>query len=351
MQDKQEHTFFFQLLISPRFRLWRHVLLILMVFFISLNQTWGTYESYIWDLGYKLCWILLLIFLSYILVGYFNLYVLVPRYLLTKKYITYGVSVVLLIALLIVSQDVIEYMGHSYWNLTPDENSVFYAGNSIFVDFLFAYCVAAFCIIGISVTALLKQWMVEKQRVSTLESEYLQSEVEELKGQISPDFLLKILNKTGNLSKTDAEKASDMLMRLSKILRYQLYDSAREEVLLNSEIVFLRNYLDLYKQYDADFEYDISVKGDSNKILLPPLLFMPIIQCIIETEKVNQHISILFIIYDNKLSFMCSFQQETFNNYSCIYNSEKRLKFLFPDRYKLEYDKRNNMVFLELSGL
>jgi len=322
-----------------------------MILFISINQVWGTYDSNIRDLGYKFYWILLPIFFSYIIVGYFNLYVLVPRFLLAKKYILYGVYVIISIAVLIIFQDIMEYVEHTFWNLVPGENSILYTDNSILIDFLFAYSIAALCIIAISVTSLLKQWMIEKQRIDNLQSEYLQSEVEQLKGQISPDFLFKILNKTGNLSLTDAGKASDMLMRLSKILRYQLYDSAREEVLLNSEITFLRNYLDLHRQYNPEFKFDISVKGDSDRILLPPLLFMPIIQCITETDSVNQNISILFMIYDDKLSFICSFQKESYDNYTSIYNSEERLKYLFPEKYKLECDLINNMIFLELSGL
>ena len=94
-------------------------------------------------------------------------------------------------------------------------------------------------------TLLLKEWMIENQRVSQMEKAHVLSEVEQLKEQVSPELLFKTLHHSGELTLTEPEKASKMLMKLSQLLRYQLYDCSRQKVLLSSEIAFLTNYLTL----------------------------------------------------------------------------------------------------------
>ena len=74
-------------------------------------------------------------------------------------------------------------------------------------------------------TLLLKEWMIENQRVSQMEN--VLSEVEQLKEQVSPELLFKTLHHSGELTLTKPEKASKMLMKLSQLLRYQLYDCSR----------------------------------------------------------------------------------------------------------------------------
>lgn len=80
------------------------------------------------------------------------------------------------------------------------------------------------------------------------------------------------------LSKSEPEKAADMVLRLSQLLRYQLYDGARDKVLLNSEITFLNNYLALEKFYSDSFDYRIVSETELTGVLIPPLLLVAIIQ-------------------------------------------------------------------------
>lgn len=78
--------------------------------------------------------------------------------------------------------------------------------------------------------------------------------------------MFNTLNRTGVLSKSEPQKAADMVLRLSQLLRYQLYDEARDKVLLNSEINFLIHYLALEKIRRDNFNYIISKEGDINKV-------------------------------------------------------------------------------------
>ena len=122
-------------------------------------------------------------------------------------------------------------------------------------------------------TVLLKEWMIDHQRVSQMEKAHVLSEVEQLKEQVSPELLFKTLHHSGELTLNEPGKASKMLMKLSQLLRYQLYDCSRAKVLLGSEITFLNNYLTLEQGSQSQFSYEFLSEGEVNRTLVPPLLF------------------------------------------------------------------------------
>ena len=94
-----------------------------------------------------------------------------------------------------------------------------------------------------------------------MEKVHVLSEVEQLKEQVSPELLFKTLHHSGELTLSEPEKASKMLMKLSQLLRYQLYDCSRTKVLLSSEINFLNNYLTLEQNSQAQFNYELLADG------------------------------------------------------------------------------------------
>ena len=105
-------------------------------------------------------------------------------------------------------------------------------------------------------TVLLKEWMIENRRVSQMEKAHVLSEVEQLKEQVSPELLFKTLHHSGELTLTEPEKASKMLMKLSQLLRYQLYDCSRHKVLLSGEVAFLGSTFAFYSFRTAYYEAD-----------------------------------------------------------------------------------------------
>ena len=81
---------------------------------------------------------------------------------------------------------------------------------------------------------------VRAMKMQELEKNKVQTELTRLREQIQPDFLSRMLNTANVLAKKDADKASTLLLQLSHLLRYQLYDSTREKVLLSAEIFYQR---------------------------------------------------------------------------------------------------------------
>lgn len=345
--------FLYNLMVSPRYRIFRHILLLIGLIIVSLNQAYSTYREHLLGLGNNIYIIALVITCLYAVVIYYNLYILVPRYLVNKKYLYYVIGMVFSVFVLLLLQDFLEYIIHIVYKMPPGEVSLFNPENSLFIDTITSFATYGVCIAGVSVTALLKQWMIEDQRISKLENEHVKSEVEQLKNQVTPSFLFNILNRTGVLAKSEPAKASEMLMRLSQILRYQLYDSSRGKVVLNSEIEFIKSYLNLQQLYYGNLEYKIQVEGSVSRILLPPLLFIPFVQYSIDRmpdkEKAYPVVNISFKVEEKFLCFICYSDKETSLDDSALNNIKRRLTLLFPHKHTLKFDKQRNEIILKLA--
>ncbi len=326
-------------MIQPKYRLGRHLLLIAGITIIALNQTFSVFNECIDELVNKIYGIFLIIMTCYLTIGYYNLYILVPRYMLEKKYAAYIILFSLSILFGVFIQGLLEFVVDSIPGVNRSELSMFNSPENFLIDNLSGLCVNSICIFGLSTSVFFKHWITNTQEVAFLEKEHIRSEVEQLKDQITPLFLFNILNRTAITTTEEPEKASDMLMKLSLILRYQLYDSAREKVLLKSEINFLRNYLNLQQLYYKNFGFIIEEEGDLSKTLIPPLLLNPFIQCAIDKslEKGQEpDIEINFIARKELLIFECSATDKNILFSPQLENVKKRLSLLFPQKYKLE---------------
>lgn len=351
MSVHKKHSFLYDLLISPKLRVWRHIIFILSITIIVFNQALIMYQQNGGSLDYNVLWMGLGLLTAYLLISYFNIFVLVPRYLLQKKYISYLIALSISILLLQATRMIEEYTIYKVLNISSERASYF---NIVTLfDYISYFVLNIICIAGVSMTILLKEWITENKRISDLENKHIQSEVEQLKDQVNPLFLFNILNKTGVLAKEQPERASQMVLKLSQLIRYQLYDSSREKVLVSSEINFLTNYLALEKLYSGTLEYSITTSGDLNRVFVPPLLFISIAQYAV--NQTYQHDSNPTVIFhfdssDNKLYFTCKCMISKDFDFSRI---EQRLKMLYKQNYSLSVipgkDKQESIINLQLS--
>lgn len=348
MSESIKTTFLYRFLTDSKYRILRHVLLIIFVLLIiSFNQTYITYQPNREILGSKIYLLALGTAVVYVTVVYLNLYILVPKLLLKKKYFSYIVILSALVLLLISSMNAQEYLVYTFLNI-PHVRSSYFNYVSLLND-ISNFTINMLCISGGSMIILLKYWMENEQVVNQLQNEQIQSEVEQLKDQINPQFLFNILNRASELTKTNPQLASDMLLKLSHLLRYQLYDCSRDQVLLSSEITFLTNYLDLEKLYFDKFNYSISSQGDIHRVFVSPMLFTPFIQNTINQIQTHNRESVINIHFKSDNRVVCFTYQP--DNYNSPKDSElsaikQRLDLLYEDKYTLS--TQNNRVKLEL---
>lgn len=345
------NSFLYRFLISPRLRVARHATAVCALIVIASNLILFNYQSSIETLGN---WIYLLIFNLFVLYGtmfYFNLIYLVPRYLLKRRYLAYILYLSASLILAFVLQATQEYLVAKHF----DMEGIFmgYPAVAIVLDYLSSFPLTLLAIIGGSMTVLLRLWIVENHRVMQLEKLRLQAEIEQLKEQISPAMLFRVLHYSGEQALANPVKASKMLMKLSQILRYQLYDCNREKVLLNTEIKFLNNYLELEQLVSGKFDYSLDTRGETGHTFIPPLLFIPFIQYAVEqveAEAADERpsLQVRLEVQEACIHFGCHTSGPCLAPEEELNKIRQRLDLQYGERYQLTLDERN--IALQLEG-
>ena len=199
---------------------------------------------------------------------------------------------------------------------------------------------------------------MDAQLINDLEQAKTSAELEQLKNQINPHFLFNMLNNANVLTKKDPDKASQVLVKLSDLLRYQLYDSAREQVFLTSDIHFLEDFLNLEKIRRDSFDFIISKEGDLNGVQIPPLLFISFVENAVkhnnDSEKTS-YVNLEFKNQNGELIFKCvnskPIVKAVKNNSSGLglANIKRRLQLLFPDSHILKIEDSETIYAVMLS--
>jgi sensor histidine kinase YesM len=202
----------------------RNLILIVLLAVISFNFVLLSVPD---PILFVVCWIAMTALYAGLM--YVNVHVLVTRFLLKSRYISYFFSLLGGALLMVGVELLVEYIMIYVLGFSIGEYSHFSKNKYLVVNILSTVCVYGIAIAGTSFTVLLQHWMSEGSKVLELEKTVLQSKVEALKNQISPQFLFSTLDKARLLTKESPESASQILIDLSKFLRYQLYDSSRYE--------------------------------------------------------------------------------------------------------------------------
>lgn len=306
--------------------------------------------------GYGILVLFFVNLISYLAVGYFNLYVLIPRLLFRERYVIYIICFVVSILTLQFLSYGMEHYVHIYYNLSPGLYSLDNPDFILSLDFISAFVADTLCIGGCTMTIVfVRRWMIDSEYVGQLEKKQLQSEIDQMKEQVNPLFLFETLHRMGELTSHDQQKASDMLMETSELLRYQLYDCSRDKVLLDAEIAFLTNYLILQKVCHGDLDYRISTTGKIRGIFIPPLLFLPFIQeAVTDLRKEGTDIMLLIVFESvaQSVLFSCNCKSADLLVSSSLLNLRNRLERLFPGRYNLTIEAgekgNNHVIHLQL---
>ena len=345
-----DDSFLYRFLVSSRFRVARHTTVVVALFVIACNLVLFSCQGYIEMLGK---WIYLLIFNMFLLYGgifYFNLLYLVPRYLLKQRYLTYILSLSGALIIVFIFQATQEYIVSDIFSVP--NIYVGYSKVAFVMDYLSSFPLTLLSIMGGGMTVLLRLWILENQRVMQLEKIRLQSEIEHLKEQISPSMLFRVLHYSGEQALVNPGKASEMLMKLSQILRYQLYDCNREKVLLNTEIKFLSNYLELEQLVSNKFDFHMSASGETGRTFVFPLLFIPFIQYTVKQIEIQEEQSASIEVHlqaeDETILFNCQVSMPCLEPEQELNKIRQRLDLQYGENYRLELTGQN--IQLELKG-
>ena len=250
-------------LILFRRRWWQHLIFWGVALMILLNvfSTSSTFQRI--DLIYTLIFLVPVAGLVYL-----NLYLLIPRYLRREKYLLYGVSFIALVAL----GAVILYYLFDRWidHILPGYYFISYYS----IPQLMLYT-GSFLILT-TLLKLSRSWFMLLRMERMTASHQLRS----LQSQINPHFLLNTLQTIYALSLEKSERTPGVILQLSEILKYTLYETEHPRVKLEKEIHMIRDYLEMYR-YRLDperAEIRFEVEGDPGDRLIAPMLFLPFIE-------------------------------------------------------------------------
>ncbi len=188
------------------------------------------------------------------------------------------------------------------------------------------------------------------------------SELHFLQSQLSPHFLFNTLNNLYGISLSQHEKIPSMLLKLSDLLRYSVYDAKELHVPLSNEIEYIRNYIDFERLRIGDrLELDVNIEEVyGNNIKIPPLLLIVFIENAFKhskntlSEKIQ--ISIMLKTFGKDILFAIknSYDPETDAGRKDSYkglgfeNAKKRLDLLYPDKYELVISDKDNIYSVKL---
>ncbi len=226
---------------------------------------------------------------------------------------------------------------------------------------LFNYTLTSIFLVffSLGLRILERQGEIEKVQ-KEMEKEKLNSELAFLKNQISPHFFFNTLNNIYSLAVINPADSQKAILKLSKLMRYLLYESEKGTATLADEIDFMNNYIDLMKLRMTDkVMLEISFPEKNTNISIPPLLFIPFIENAFKhgiSYREKSFIKINMSVADKEITFSCnnsiSNGKEETGKHSGIglENVSKRLNLLFPGRHdlKISRSEKTYEVFLDI---
>lgn len=319
----------FLFLISPKYRIYRHMLLIIFSITVLYSSN-PEYKEPAETFNRTV------IFFQVLLLAYLNMYFWVPKFLFKGKYLVYGLWIFVYIVFWAFTHDAAaQYFKQ---DLLPNEKDT--------INFLSVSFVVIVLSIASASVKLFQQWILDAQLINELEQSKTKAELEQLKNQINPHFLFNMLNNVNVLTKKDPEKASQVVMKLSDLLRYQLYDSTRDKVFLTSEIHFLEDFLNLERIRRDNFDFLISKEGNLSGVQIPPLLFISFVENAVKHNSDPSdasYVNLFFDVKNNELFFTCINSKPAVKIAGNtgglgLANIKRRLELLFPSSHTLKIE-------------
>jgi two-component system LytT family sensor kinase len=334
-------------------RMVRHV--VYWVFIVlAFGLFWGSDKG-----AYKILIISELVLLpGKMLAVYTNIYYLMPRFLFRKEYTKFILySLVLGISIGVVQRII------AYYVLVPI-NYVYDPTIELFNIYEIAkltFDINTVMIIPFGVK-ILRIWYKEQLQAKELEKQKIENELKFLKNQVQPHFLFNTLNNLYGLILKKSDKAGDIVLKLSDLMRYLLYDTREDKVLLEKEINYIRNYLELEKlRYGSKVDISFQTYGNIKGKYIAPIIILPFLENSFKhgVSKSMEKAWITIEISIDKNKYIIKIEnskpqklnrQDTIESGIGLSNLRRRLDLLYSDNYtiRIEDNEDSFRAYLEI---
>lgn len=286
------------------------------------------------------------------IIVYFNLFYLIPNYLTQKKFLTYCALLILSVIIITPLESLILYLK---FHDRAELQSV------LLSNLNWAFMPNFFVASGSTIFKIITEWLRHLRNRKELETQTMQSELKFLKSQINPHFLFNTLNNLYALTLKKSDKAPEIVIKLSEMMRYMLYECNERNVLLSKEVNYIKNYLDLESlRQSKNVKIHLDVKGNISDQRIAPLMFIPFLENSFK-HGLNHQISegfvnILLNVDQNEVHLFIENSKSESMPKSIhkrsggigLVNVRRRLNILYPNQYELKIDDNPNSYAVNL---
>lgn len=320
--------------------------LLLVIPYTSTDQIFNLFAP-----GSGIKYLLLSLALSSILIiiFYINHFYLIPKYLLTKKYWLYSFFLLLAITTIFLFSGTIFFTTDSTSEILHKTNPII--DRVIPVIIINAAALWLLCIVISILSAVYN-------KLKQTESEKLTAQIASLKSQINPHFLFNTLNNIYATAIDTAPKAADMVDKLSEIMRYTMKDIQQDFVLLEDEINYINNFIELQKlRLDRRVKLEYYSLENIPDLKIAPMLLIPFIEnafkhgvnseqksfikIIISMNKTELHFSVV----NNKVNAQMDITE---GGGLGIENTKHRLYLIYPSKHLLVINDTEKLFSVSL---
>ncbi len=300
-----------------------------------------------------------------IAIFYINFSGLVPLLLFKKRFFLYFTSLIILLFIVWKSINHLEisFRIESQARIFEsfDELINFYKRNRHFAPNTRAniFIIVATALIGIGTSIKATgRWLNNEKEKNVIKKEKLSAELSYLKSQIDPHFFFNTLNNIYSLAQLKSDKAPQTILKLSELMRYNIYEADKDFVFLKDEINYIQNFIDLQRiRLAKSVDIDYYVRGNIGQKKIEPLLFLPFIEnafkhgidyannCSIDIEiSIEEHEITLLVINST------SSRKEKISKSSGVglNNIKKRLELLYKNSYDLNITENDKSFMVKL---
>ena len=289
------------------------------------------------------------------------LYLILPRYAFNGKYIRASISIIVLLFITVFINSIL--LVYIPWHKDISLYSKLFDGISYLQKFQLAYLAALQGSLTAAALAasfkMFKYYYVKNLRNQELMKENIAAQLQLLKAQLHPHFLFNTLNNIFSQTQTESPKGSKMIMGLSDILRYILYEGQKPLVPLKQELTMITEYINLEKiRYSNKLDAHVLLPDKLENLYIAPLLLLPFVEnCfkhgasnMLENPWINLTIELKNTTLVMKLMNGKAFSKKHVHEQSGIgiNNVRQRLEFLYKEKYDLQIIEDEDVFVVDL---
>ena len=283
---------------------------------------------------------------------YVFIYLLIGRLLQQKKVLLFAIGFGCSILVVMWLNRVEDFF--LIYPLTQHANAQVEAGfgswPAAFFNLIYIYPV-----VGLGTTVyFVRSWFETVLARERLAREKAEVELKSLKDQIHPHFLFNTLNNIYSLSLAQAPQAPEMMLKLSRLLSYMIYDANAATVPLGRDLEALKNYIELERlRLGNRLEISFETSGDVERVQISPLLFFPLLENCFKhgSHRTSERIWIRFYAQATatmlEVKIENSLPEETMSSQAKggvgLDNVRKRLALLYP-RHELRIQQQDTFL-------